>query len=133
MVVVSDDATKPVMEAFSARGVSCIEIGTASAGDSIKIAVGASPPCIDEKMTILRDLWEETSFRIEHRQRNPECVAQEEAGLKLRKAPEWKLTFVPEPTAAEIMSSTKKHKVAIIRNKRGKQGRSVSGWWLSGC
>eukprot|EP00975_Prorocentrum_lima_P016925 3586680-Prorocentrum_lima.AAC.1 len=72
------------MGAFAAKGVPCIEIGTASAGgDSIKISVGAAAPCIDEKMTVLRDLWEETSFKLEHRQRDPECVAQEEAGLKL--------------------------------------------------
>jgi phosphoribosylformylglycinamidine synthase len=96
------EATKPAMEAFSARGVSCIEIGTSSTGgDSNKIAVG---PCIDEKMTVLRDLWEETSFQLEHRQRNPECVAQEEVGLKLRKAPEWKLTYLPEPTDADELT-----------------------------
>ena len=131
---VSVDDTKSVMEAFSAKGVSCIEIGTASAGgNSIQIAVGASPPCINEKMTALRDLWEETSFRLEHRQRNPECVAQEEAGLKLRKAPEWKLTYTPEPTDAAIMSSPKKHKVAIIRQEGSNGDREMlSAFLLAG-
>ena len=129
---VSVDDTKSVMEAFSAKGVSCIEIGTASAGgNSIQIAVGASPPCINEKMTALRDLWEETSFRLEHRQRNPECVAQEEAGLKLRKAPEWKLTYTPEPTDAAIMSSPKKHKVAIIRQEGSNGDREMLSAFLS--
>ena len=123
---VSIEDTKSVMEAFTAKGVSCIEIGIASAGgDSIKVAVGASPPCIDEKMTVLRDLWEETSFRLEHRQRNPECVAQEEAGLKLRKAPAWKLTYTPEPTDAAIMSAAKKHKVAIIRQEGSNGDREM--------
>ena len=129
---VSVDDTKSVMEAFSAKGVSCIEIGTASAGgNSIQIAVGASTPCINEKMTALRDLWEETSFRLEHRQRNPECVAQEEAGLKLRKAPEWKLTYTPEPTDAAIMSSPKKHKVAIIRQEGSNGDREMLSAFLS--
>ncbi|KAL7538615.1 hypothetical protein ACHAXR_008688 [Thalassiosira sp. AJA248-18] len=129
---VSTENTKSVMEAFSSKGVSCIEIGTASAGgDSIKIAVGASPPCIDEKMTVLRDLWEETSFRLEHRQRNPECVVQEEAGLKLRKTPEWKLTYTPEPTDAAIMSASKKHKVAIIRQEGSNGDREMLSAFLS--
>lgn len=129
---VSVDDTKSVMEAFTAKGVSCIEIGTVSTGgDSIKVAVGASPPCIDEKTTVLRDLWEETSFRLEHRQRNPECVAQEEAGLKLRKAPEWKLTYTPEPTDAAIMSSAKKHKVAIIRQEGSNGDREMLSAFLS--
>ena len=129
---VSAEATKSIIEKFSASGVPCIEIGTASTGgDSIRIAVGASPPCIVEKMTVLRDLWEETSFRLEHRQRNPECVAQEEAGLKLRKSPEWKLTYVPEPTSPEIMSSTTKHKVAIIRQEGSNGDREMLSAFLS--
>jgi len=129
---VSDEALKPVMAAFAEQGVSCIEIGTASAGgDSIKISVGSSPPCIDEKMTVLRDIWEETSFRLEHRQRNPECVAQEEAGLKHRKAPEWKLTYTPEPTDAAVMSSSTKHKVAVIRQEGSNGDREMLSAFLS--
>jgi phosphoribosylformylglycinamidine synthase len=42
---VSDETTKSIIEKFTVRGVPCIEIGTASTGgDSIRIAVGASPP-----------------------------------------------------------------------------------------
>ena len=139
VIEVSIDDTKSVMEAFTLKGVSCIEIGTvspSSSGDSgndstIKIAVGASPPCIDEKMTVLRDLWEETSFQLEHRQRNPDCVVQEEAGLKLRKAPEWKLTYTPEPTDAALMSASKKHKVAVIRQEGSNGDREMLSAFLS--
>lgn len=129
---VADDNAKSVVEAFAAKNVPCIEIGTASAGgDSIKIAVGASAPCIDEKMTVLRDLWEETSFHLEKRQRNPECVVQEEAGLKLRKAPEWKLTYTPAPTDAAIMNAPNKHKVAIIRQEGSNGDREMLSAFLS--
>ena len=115
---VSNENTKSVMDAFSAKGVPCIEIGTASAGgDSIKIAIGSSKPCINGKMTVLRDLWEEMSFQLEKRHRNPECVVQEEAGLKLCKAHEWKLTYTPVPTDAAVMDAPNKHKVAIIRQE----------------
>lgn len=124
--VATDDA-KSVIEAFTAKSVPCIEIGTASTdGDSIKITVGKSgTPCIDDKMTVLRDLWEETSFQLEHRQRNPECVKQEEAGLKLRKTPEWKLTYTPTKTDPAIMESSTKHKVAVIRQEGSNGDREM--------
>jgi phosphoribosylformylglycinamidine synthase len=47
-------------------------------------------------MTVLRDVWEETSFQLEIRQANPDCVAQERDGLKNRKQPKYKLTFDPD-------------------------------------
>jgi phosphoribosylformylglycinamidine synthase len=123
--VASRDA-KSVMDSFAAKGVPCIDIGIASAGgDSIQIALGASPPCIDEKMTVLRDLWEATSFHLEKRQRSPDCVEQEEAGLKLRKAPQWKLTYTPESTEESIMNSASKHKVAIIRQEGSNGDREM--------
>jgi len=93
LVMEVDPATvDAVIKAYTDAGVPCIEIGTASPGDSIKISVGNETPCVDEKTTVLRDLWEATSFQLERRQRNPECVAQEEKGLAVRKAPEWALT-----------------------------------------
>mmetsp|Transcript_28549 Transcript_28549/g.60527 ORF Transcript_28549/g.60527 Transcript_28549/m.60527 type:complete len:1339 (+) Transcript_28549:125-4141(+) len=137
---VSKEDTQSVMEAFLSKGVSCIEIGTAFAASwnddgsnnsKIKIAVGASPPCIDEKTTLLRDLWEETSFRLEHRQRNPECVTQEEAGLKLRKSPEWKLMYDPEPTKEAVMSAAKKHKVAVLRQEGSNGDREMLSAFVS--
>jgi phosphoribosylformylglycinamidine synthase len=76
-------------------------------------------------MTVLRDVWEATSFKLEHRQRNPECVAQEEAGLKLRKVPEWKLTYAPAATDNAVMQSDSKHKVAIIRQEGSNGDREM--------
>jgi phosphoribosylformylglycinamidine synthase len=124
MEVASSSVAK-TLEAYSNAGVPCVEIGSASAGDSIKISVGASAPCIENKMTVLRDLWEATSFQLEKRQRNPKCVAQEEAGLKSRQPPQWKLSFIPEPTADSIMSNATKHKVAIIRQEGSNGDREM--------
>mmetsp|Transcript_1954 Transcript_1954/g.2633 ORF Transcript_1954/g.2633 Transcript_1954/m.2633 type:complete len:1318 (-) Transcript_1954:1092-5045(-) len=117
VIEVAETDKESVIAAYTQVGVPCVDIGTASPGDSIKITVGSGPACIDEKTSVLRDLWEATSFQLEKRQRNPECVAQEEAGLKSRKSPEWKLTYSPEPTSEEIMKGEKKHKVAIIRQE----------------
>jgi len=121
-----------VIQAYSAVGVPCVEIGTASVGNSIKISVGdGATPCVDETMTALRDLWEATSFQLERRQRNPKCVAQEEAGLKVRKAPEWKLTYEPESTGEDIMDGAGKHKVAILRQEGSNGDREMVSAFLA--
>ena len=44
-------------------------------------------------MTELRDVWEETSFRLENFQTNTECVKEEAASMKLRTVPPYKLSF----------------------------------------
>jgi hypothetical protein len=53
-------------------------------------------------------LWEETSFALERLQAAEECVDQEQAGLKSRTAPTWKLPFMPAFTPADKMSSSDK-------------------------
>lgn len=48
---------------------------------------------LEERMVVLRDVWEETSFHLELRQANPLCVAQEREGLKARTQPPYHLSF----------------------------------------
>jgi len=105
-VLASD--VESVLKAYGDASVPIEEIGSVSEGDSVKISIGTAPACIDSKMTALRDVWEATSFKLEHRQRNPKCVIQEEEGLKSREAPQWKLTYSPKPTDDSIMKSEKK-------------------------
>jgi len=50
---------------------------------------------LNEDMTKLRDIWESTSFHLERRQANPNCVKQEEAVLSKRKSPPYQLSFTP--------------------------------------
>jgi phosphoribosylformylglycinamidine synthase len=132
VIEVSAADVSSIVDAYTKAGVSCVEIGSASSeGDSIKITVGTSGPCVDSKMTVLRDTWEATSFQLEKRQRNPECVIQEEEGLKARVTPQWKLTFTPEPTSASVMTSITKHKVAIIRQEGSNGDREMIAAFLS--
>ena len=131
VIEVTEKDVESTIAAYKDAGVPCVEIGTASPGDSIKIAVGSAAPCVDEKTTILRDLWEATSFQLERRQRNPECVSQEEKGLKSRKVPGWKLTYSPEPTDESTMSNETKHKVAIIRQEGSNGDKEMMAAFLS--
>ena len=48
-------------------------------------------------MVDLRDIWEATSFQLERLQINPQCAQEEEAGLRTRRAPGYKLSFEPVP------------------------------------
>jgi phosphoribosylformylglycinamidine synthase len=125
VIEVSTEDDAMVENAYSIAGVPVIVIGDVSPGDAIKIAIGDAPPCIDDKMTTLRDIWEATSFQLEKRQRNPDCVAEEEAGLKDRKTPQWHLTFSPSPTDTAIMNKETKHKVAVIRQEGSNGDREM--------
>ena len=127
---VSTDNVETVMERYSTRGVCCVNIGSACAGDSVKIYVGEQL-CVESEMSKLRDVWEETGFQLEYRQRNPECVAQEQSGLKSRKAPQWKLTFEPKATPASVMESETKHKVAVIRQEGSNGDREMLSCFMS--
>ena len=51
---------------------------------------------LTEKMTVLRDSWEETSFQLEMFQTNATCVTQEREGLKSRAAPPYHVPFESE-------------------------------------
>lgn len=131
VVEVSNEDAAAVVEIYSKENVPVYDIGSALSGDSIKISLGVDTVLIEDKMTGLRDVWESTSFHLEKRQRNPECVHQEEAGLKHRKVPQWKLSFTPEPTDSSIMSSSTKHKLAVLRQEGSNGDREMISAFLS--
>jgi len=57
---------------------------------------------LEESMTSLRDIWEETSYRIDMLQANPECVKEEKTVIYARTSPEYTLSFTPEKTPANF-------------------------------
>lgn len=120
-----------VKSTYEASGVQIFSIGSPVKEDSVIIKIGDEAPCVEGKMTEFRDVWEATSFHLEKRQRNPECVAQEEEGLKHRKAPEWKLSFTPKPTDSAVMASENKHKVAVLRQEGSNGDREMIAAFLS--
>ena len=81
---------------------------------------------LKDNMTHLRDIWEATSFELEKLQRNPECVKQEQEGLKDRHTPMWKLTYTPQETPAEWMKESSNYRVAIIREEGSNGDREMA-------
>jgi len=120
VVEVAPSLVDEIEESYKSAGVSVVQIGHACAGDAINIKSNNGECLLDAKMTELRDVWEATSFQLERRQKNPACVMQEEQGLRYREAPQWKLAFTPQATDHTIISSSTRHKVAIIRQEGSK-------------
>ncbi|XP_078683172.1 phosphoribosylformylglycinamidine synthase-like [Branchiostoma floridae x Branchiostoma belcheri] len=131
-----------VVTRFTQAGVSCQRIGH-SLGEGtdaeVKIAVNGTE-VLKDKMAALRDVWEETSFQLERLQTNPLCVAEEEAGLRARKAPPYKLTFDPSDTPqpqvsvnGSANSQESRPKVAVIREEGSNGDREmVSAFHMAG-
>jgi phosphoribosylformylglycinamidine synthase len=131
VVEVANADVESIKAAYEAAKVSVVQIGTSIKGDSISIKIGDEAPCVEGKMTEFRDVWEATSFHLEKRQRNPECVVQEEEGLKHRQTPQWSLSFTPKPTDENVMSSQKKHKVAVLRQEGSNGDREMVSAFLT--
>ncbi|GAB4405545.1 MAG: phosphoribosylformylglycinamidine synthase [Thermodesulfovibrionales bacterium] len=81
---------------------------------------------LDEEMQHLRASWEETSYRLDRLQADPDCVDEEWKNIFDRKGPSYKLTFTPEPTAPEIITRRTKPKVAIIREEGSNGDREMA-------
>ncbi|MEJ2144420.1 MAG: phosphoribosylformylglycinamidine synthase [Acidobacteriota bacterium] len=82
-------------------------------------------PVLDDSMPVLRDIWEETSYRLELLQANPESVEQERNSLKTRTGPAFRLTFQPEPTSSARSAERDRFKVAVLREEGSNGDREM--------
>lgn len=87
---------------------------------------GTQSTALDEDMRILRDIWEETSSRLDRLQRNHDCVEEERRNIFDMKAPSFSLSFVPGPTPLELIEKGVKPKVAIIREEGSNGDREMT-------
>eukprot|EP00798_Chlamydomonas_sp_ICE-L_P025491 gene25491-11147_t len=111
--------------AYKAAGVPASIIGKSSSAMACSISVAGKPEITGE-CPALRDVWEATAFNLERLQAAEECVAEEEAGMKFRKAPKWTLPFKPAFTPEEKMMATDKVSIAIIREEGSNGDREMS-------
>jgi phosphoribosylformylglycinamidine synthase len=82
-------------------------------------------PVLDIATPTLLAWWEETSDRIERLQMNPAC-ADEQARVHDRPGPEYRLSFVPEPTPVSLLKRDRKLKVAILREEGSNGDREMT-------
>ncbi|MBI4691654.1 MAG: phosphoribosylformylglycinamidine synthase [Nitrospirae bacterium] len=81
---------------------------------------------LNEDMRVLRGIWEETGYRLERLQVNPECADEEKKVNYNRKGYNFKLKFNPGPTQSHFIKMKKKPSVAIIREEGSNSDREMA-------
>jgi len=114
-----------VLRILEAEGVAALEIGETRADLRAVVTVG-SETVLDRDVAELQDIWEETSFQLERQQCAITCVEQEQAGMKGRKEPPYKLSFTPEPTADAILASSRSARIAVVRQEGSNGDREMA-------
>ena len=125
VIEVSPEHETDVLNTFQNANVAIATIGESTSNNRVDVSVNGTS-VLHAPMTDLRDTWEATSFQLERRQTNPECVIQEESGLATRKAPPYTLSFTPTPTPSAILEATNKPKVAILREEGSNGDREMT-------
>ncbi|XP_051186328.1 probable phosphoribosylformylglycinamidine synthase, chloroplastic/mitochondrial [Lolium perenne] len=125
LIEVHSEDLNVVKQKLQAAGVSANVIGEVTAAPEIELLVDGEMR-LKERMSDLRDLWEETSFQLEELQRLKSCVKLEKEGLKSRTSPPWHLSFTPRFTDKKLLTSSLKPKVAIIREEGSNSDREMS-------
>jgi phosphoribosylformylglycinamidine synthase len=88
---------------------------------------------LNEEMTLLRDMWEETSYQLELLQANPDCVNKERKANSSRTAPGFRVSFEMEDTPSQLLEKNGKPKVAIIREEGSNSDREMtSAFFMAG-
>jgi phosphoribosylformylglycinamidine (FGAM) synthase-like amidotransferase family enzyme len=112
-----------ILAAYRDEGVPCARVGqTADRSASVRVSVHGAV-VLEADLGALRDAWEASSFELEKLQANPICVAQEQAGLSSRHAPNWRLSFTPSPT---VPPSGIRARVAVLRQEGSNGDREMA-------
>jgi phosphoribosylformylglycinamidine synthase len=116
MLVIETTRPQLVIEDAKANGYIAREIGRTTKENNINVKIGSNQIC-NVPMTELRDDWDETSYRMDLLQANPDCVEAERFVMSnLLTPPPAKLTFEPVKTSFKVMKAIDKPKVAILRS-----------------
>ncbi len=100
-------------------------LGKTTTAKRIKVKVGGRI-ILNEDMRILREIWEETSHRLERLQANPSCAAQEKRNIRDRPGPSYRLTFTPKPPFPSILRRERRPSVAVVREEGSNSDREMA-------
>ena len=129
---VSPEGEDRVRRILKDADVPCRLIGRTLREPRVEIRVDGAV-VLEGDVRELRDLWEETSYRIELLQANPDCARQERRSLKRRRAPAYALSFTPRATAPDRLAGEGRPRVAILREEGSNGDREMaSAFHLAG-
>ena len=115
-IEVHDDCLITVTSFLRKEGIPFLKLGKTTPDKLISIAHQGQSTLSDDSDK-MRQLWEETAYQIERLQINPDCADAEKKNTATGRPPVYELTFIPKPTAPEILTRTIKPKVAILREQ----------------
>ena len=128
----ASDKEGAVHELLNNASVPFQVIGSTVSGKQVTISFNGTE-ILNEKMPILRDMWEETSYQLELLQANPDCVKKERKANSSRTAPGFKVNFDMEDTPSGLLEKSGKPKVAIIREEGSNSDREMtSAFFMAG-
>ncbi len=119
-----EEDLQEVIRAFHKEGISPLEVGRTTDEERVVVVHNGSE-VLNEEMPRLRLLWEETSYRLDRLQADPECVDEEYQSLRSSWRPPYRLTFTPSPTGPEVLKGSKP-RVAIIREEGSNGDREMA-------
>ncbi len=114
-----------ILKILHEGGLSYQVIGKTVSEKVIKVKVNPIT-LLEESMPLLRDRWEETSYRIDRLQANPICVDEERRVIRDRTGPSFKSNHTPEATASALLERNRKPKVAILREEGSNGDREMA-------
>ena len=113
------------IDRFRRANVPCVDIGCTKKDKTVQVQIDGQVVLKDDVAEI-RDLWEETSFQLDRLQANPDCVEQEQSGLKDMVGPNYVVPFSVRPTAQAKLDASSKPRVAIIREEGSNGDREMA-------
>jgi phosphoribosylformylglycinamidine synthase len=114
-----------IMGILRSKNVPCQMIGKTVKAREIEVRIN-NETVLKENMRDLRAIWEETSYRLDRLQANPECVEEERRVCRDRRGPVFDLTFPPQTTPDKFLSRISKPKVAVLREEGSNGDREMS-------
>lgn len=91
------------------------EIGQASVATDVNISIN-DQNVLHADMLELREIWRETSYRLDEIQTNPDSIAEERKVMRtLAREPVARLTFAPRLSSPEVQTRTDKPKAVVLR------------------
>jgi phosphoribosylformylglycinamidine synthase len=115
-----------VNQMLAARQVPCVLMGWTRREQTVSAHVNGAE-VLAEDMRELRAIWEETSYRLERLQMNPDCAEAERRAIFDRTGPTYRLPFAPQPTAPAQLASARKPRVAVLREEGSNSDREMAG------
>jgi phosphoribosylformylglycinamidine synthase len=125
-----EDMCEEVKTILEMASVPHLEIGKTTREKNIRV-IYDDQLVLDEKMEVLREWWEETSYQLERLQMNPACADEEKKNITFRSGPSYTLPFIAEPTPVGILTKKEKPKVAILRDEGSNSDREMSSAFYS--